>query len=467
MEFAGGDDRRVRPRAPRRDRPAARERDRAADRLRDARRRPRPHPARRHADRLRPGARDPVRGRRDRRRPRRALGEDAGAARRPKIELVDAGRGGGRAAHGRPRRSIASCRGLLRLAVSAAAAVALAARGAARSAAALGGGRRRRRCRPLTVYVSLPLRGPSAADGRDAADGARLALADAGGEAGGIAVEAIYLDDTAGAGRARWTPASAAANARARDPGLDRDRLPRRLRVRRHPRLAAGHQHRRACSRSRRRAPRATSSRRSRAPTSSRDPAERQAHLRPRDPERRAQARPAPAGSTASGVRRVATSPTGRRSATRWSPRFEDALGASRGPGAAELLYYGGVPDEPAGGAGPTARRLMVTDAELAPGVARAAGHARDLGGARPDRSCRPPAGEFAAAFERRVRPRARPLRRLRLRGDGGDPRLDRARLRPDRPRRGDRRVLRHQRTATRSSAPTRSTSSARRRSTG
>ncbi len=67
----------------------------------------------------------------------------------------------------------------------------------------------------LTVYVSLPLRGQSGADGRDAADGARLALADAGGEAGGVEVQAEYLDDTAGAGaRARWTPAQAGANAR-------------------------------------------------------------------------------------------------------------------------------------------------------------------------------------------------------------------------------------------------------------
>ncbi len=68
----------------------------------------------------------------------------------------------------------------------------------------------------LRVYVSLPLRGPSGADGRDAADGARLALADAGGEAGGVAIEAVYLDDTDGPDdRARWTPAQAAANARA------------------------------------------------------------------------------------------------------------------------------------------------------------------------------------------------------------------------------------------------------------
>ena len=68
----------------------------------------------------------------------------------------------------------------------------------------------------LRVYVSLPLAGTSGPDGRDAADGARLALAEAGGRAGGEAVEAIFLDATDGRGaRARWTPARAAANARA------------------------------------------------------------------------------------------------------------------------------------------------------------------------------------------------------------------------------------------------------------
>lgn len=64
----------------------------------------------------------------------------------------------------------------------------------------------------LVVYVSLPLSGPAAADGRDAADGARLALADAGGEVAGYAVEAEALDASEGA--RGWTPARAAANAR-------------------------------------------------------------------------------------------------------------------------------------------------------------------------------------------------------------------------------------------------------------
>jgi branched-chain amino acid transport system substrate-binding protein len=68
---------------------------------------------------------------------------------------------------------------------------------------------------PVTVYVSLPLRGPSGADGQDAADAAELALTDAGGEAAGREVRAIVLDDTEGpSARASWTPEQAAANAR-------------------------------------------------------------------------------------------------------------------------------------------------------------------------------------------------------------------------------------------------------------
>lgn len=64
----------------------------------------------------------------------------------------------------------------------------------------------------LTVYVSAPLSGPSREHGRDIADAARLALADAGGEAGGAEVEVEVLD--AGAPGAGWSPARAAANAR-------------------------------------------------------------------------------------------------------------------------------------------------------------------------------------------------------------------------------------------------------------
>jgi ABC-type branched-subunit amino acid transport system substrate-binding protein len=67
----------------------------------------------------------------------------------------------------------------------------------------------------LTVYVSLPLRGSSGTDGRDAMRGAKLALADAGGRAGDFRVGAVYLDDTSGsAAGARWDAARVGANAR-------------------------------------------------------------------------------------------------------------------------------------------------------------------------------------------------------------------------------------------------------------
>jgi branched-chain amino acid transport system substrate-binding protein len=63
----------------------------------------------------------------------------------------------------------------------------------------------------LSIYLSAPLRGPVAADGRDIADGARLALGDAGREAGGVAVRLKVLDD---AGSGGSEAALAGANAR-------------------------------------------------------------------------------------------------------------------------------------------------------------------------------------------------------------------------------------------------------------
>jgi len=67
----------------------------------------------------------------------------------------------------------------------------------------------------VTVYVSMPLRGPDSGDGHDVVDGAKLALADAQGRVGALGVNAVYLDDTAGAGaRTRWDPATTARNAR-------------------------------------------------------------------------------------------------------------------------------------------------------------------------------------------------------------------------------------------------------------
>jgi branched-chain amino acid transport system substrate-binding protein len=61
----------------------------------------------------------------------------------------------------------------------------------------------------------MPLSGPTGGDGLEVVRGARLALADAHGKAGDLAVRAIYLDDTTGqGGGASWSPARAAANAR-------------------------------------------------------------------------------------------------------------------------------------------------------------------------------------------------------------------------------------------------------------
>jgi len=65
---------------------------------------------------------------------------------------------------------------------------------------------------PVAVYVSLPLTGPRGADGRDAADGARLALEQAAGQAGSLRVDARYLDDARGR---TWDPVAVGANARA------------------------------------------------------------------------------------------------------------------------------------------------------------------------------------------------------------------------------------------------------------
>jgi ABC-type branched-subunit amino acid transport system substrate-binding protein len=64
----------------------------------------------------------------------------------------------------------------------------------------------------LSIYVSLPLSGERAGEGRAISNGARLALAEAGGRVGEFRIKAIYLDDTGG--RSRWSPVASAANAR-------------------------------------------------------------------------------------------------------------------------------------------------------------------------------------------------------------------------------------------------------------
>ncbi|HEY6771189.1 MAG TPA: hypothetical protein VI035_01925 [Solirubrobacterales bacterium] len=65
---------------------------------------------------------------------------------------------------------------------------------------------------PVAVYVSLPLTGPRAVDGREAADGARLALEAAEGRAGSIQVRAHFLDDARGK---PWDAVAVGENARA------------------------------------------------------------------------------------------------------------------------------------------------------------------------------------------------------------------------------------------------------------
>jgi branched-chain amino acid transport system substrate-binding protein len=68
----------------------------------------------------------------------------------------------------------------------------------------------------LTVYVSAPLRGPSAPYGRAIRDGARLALEHADGRAGEIGIDAVILDDTGGNTReSGWSAGKVAENARA------------------------------------------------------------------------------------------------------------------------------------------------------------------------------------------------------------------------------------------------------------
>jgi branched-chain amino acid transport system substrate-binding protein len=64
---------------------------------------------------------------------------------------------------------------------------------------------------PVAVYVSLPLTGPRGAEGRDAADGARLALEEAQGKAGSVQVRAHFLDDARGK---PWDPVAVGENAR-------------------------------------------------------------------------------------------------------------------------------------------------------------------------------------------------------------------------------------------------------------
>jgi branched-chain amino acid transport system substrate-binding protein len=223
----------------------------------------------------------------------------------------------------------------------------------------------------LSIYVSLPLRGPSGPDGRDAADGARLALADAGDSAGGIAVRARFLDDTEGSARdAHWTPAQAGANARMAsqdsttiaylgefESGATRASVPvtnaaRVLQV--SPASAAGDLV---------------------APVLGSDQLPETQPSGSRSfgrviPSDRAQALAGADWVDKMGIARAATQSDGTAYGDAMASGFEDGVQrASIVRSAVQFLYYGGGPDLQPASLSQSVRRLMVTDAELAPGV--------------------------------------------------------------------------------------------------
>ncbi len=255
----------------------------------------------------------------------------------------------------------------------------------------------------LAVYVSMPLRGPSGADGRDVADAARMALDDVGGEVAGARVEATFLDDTTGSGdRARWSPVQAAANARTAtqdsttiaflgdlESGATRASLPvtnaaNVLQV--SPASGAGDLV---------------------APTPSSDdvPATQPNGRRTFGrviPSDRAQAAAGATWAERLGARRVATLSDGSAFGDAMVEAFEQSLrGAVVTNRQIDLLYYGGGPDRQPASLSQTAPGLMVTDAELAPGVSEPTGTYATS--AALDPSQLPPAGQrFATAFEDR-----------------------------------------------------------------
>ncbi len=255
----------------------------------------------------------------------------------------------------------------------------------------------------LAVYVSMPLRGAVGADGRDAADGARLALADAGGEAGGLAVTATYLDDTAGPGAtARWSPAQAGANARRAtqdsaaiaylgdfDSGASRASLPITntaglLQV--SPASAAGDLV----------AP---------SPSSDDVPDVQPSGLRTFArviPSDRLQAEAGAAWVDRLGIRRVATQSDGTPYGDAMTADFDAALrDAAAVNAAAQLIYYAGEPANQPAALARTAPGLMVTDAELAPDVGESPGTLATSAALDPGQ-LPPAARQFRVAFEDR-----------------------------------------------------------------
>ncbi len=258
-----------------------------------------------------------------------------------------------------------------------------------------------------------------------------------------MAVEAVVLDDTEGsAGGARWSPAKAAANARAAtqdstaiaylgdfESGATRASLPITNEA---PMLQVS-----PASGGRRPGGAVPGLRRGAG-----DAAERRAQLRAGDPGDDAQAEAAAGWARELGWRRIAIAEDGSAFGETLAQAFTDEardLGLAVGRGDSRTTYLAGDPAVPPGA-------VIGSDAFLSPYGDRP--RLRSAGRPPPRstrRSCRPP-DRTSPGASRPSTAGAWPLRRLWLRGDGGDPRLDRARLRPGRPRRGHRRVLRHRR---------------------
>ena len=289
----------------------------------------------------------------------------------------------------------------------------------------------------MTVYVSLPLTGPRAAEGKDAADGARLALEQAGGQGGRPRgrgrVPRRRQGQAVGPGRGRRERARGG-------PGLEHRRLHRRARLGADARLAADHQrgrHRPGLARRRRGRPDPAGRG---LPGLARSlPALRRADLRPRGPRRR-RARRAPRPSAAVELELRATSASlatdspfdelmaaeferrRRRGGDRGASGRRDAASHVRAPateGVAprspdrEYLIAGSarpVEARPAGASPPTSRRAFGRP----PGPYAAYGYeAMDAGRWRRSRRPRTPATTSAARSSTRCSRRSARTRSL------------------------------------------------------
>ena len=297
------------------------------------------------------------------------------------------------------------------------------------------------------MYVSMPLRGPEAADGRDVVRGARLALADAREGRGSSRCVPSTSTTRVGAapalaGARRSPPPTPAMRRRTRprspivgdfDSGATRVSLPitneaRMLQVSPasaavdlvQPFLGAGDQ----------------------VPEEVQATGERTfGRVIPSDA---VQAEAAAGWAMRLGARRVGTVSDGSEFGQTMVRAFRQSLPRARLTlSRPDLLYYGGGPERmPASLSRASPVTVMASDALLPHGSGES-GAPRHLG--RPG-SLAAAAGR--AAVRSRLRgtlwARARALRRLRLRGDGGSARLDPARRRSGRrPRRRRRRLLR------------------------